>query len=55
MPEPRFIVELTRSQTDELERWLRDVLEGLSGDRFGRRTCLECIGAVVVALGRSEP
>lgn len=54
MPEPRFIVEVTREQADELERWLRQIAESLSGDRFGRRTCLECINAVVVALGRSE-
>jgi hypothetical protein len=40
---------------EELERWLRQIVESLSGDRFGRRTCLKCISAVVLSLGRAVP
>jgi hypothetical protein len=54
IPEPRFIVAVTQEQAEALERWLRDALERLSGDRFRRRTCLECISRIVVALRRSE-
>jgi hypothetical protein len=54
IPEPRFLVEMTRSQAEALLRWLHALLNGLSHDHYWRRTCLECISRVADALRRSE-
>ena len=54
IPEPRFLVEMTRSQAEALQRWLQALLDGLSQDDYQRRTCLECISCVADALRRSE-
>jgi hypothetical protein len=54
IPEPRFLVDVTRSQAEALQRWLHALLDGLSPDHDRRPTCLECISRVGGALRLSE-
>jgi hypothetical protein len=55
IPEPRFIVHMTRSQAESLQRWLYALLESLAPSDDRRLTCLQCIGRVAGALQLSEP
>jgi hypothetical protein len=54
IPEPRFLVDMTRTQAEALQRWLHALLDGLSDDHYRQRTCLECISRVAGALRLSE-
>jgi hypothetical protein len=54
IPEPRFVVEMTRSQAEALQRWLNGLLEGLSANNERRLTCLQCIGRIAIAIRLSE-
>ena len=55
IPEPRFIVRMTRPQLAVLHRWLHALVHRLSAEHYRRRTCLECISRVAGALRLSEP
>jgi hypothetical protein len=55
IPEPRFLVAMTRPQAEALQRWLHALLDGLSHDHHRRLTCLECISRVGGALRLSAP
>jgi hypothetical protein len=54
MPEPRFVVTMTRPQVEALRRWLHALHNGLKHDDDRRLTCLQCISRVAVALMLSE-
>jgi hypothetical protein len=54
IPEPRFVVTMTRPQAEALQRWLHALHDGLKHDDDRRLTCLQCIGRVAVALMLSE-
>jgi hypothetical protein len=50
IPEPRFVVNMTRPQAEALQRWLQAQLEGMTQDDRRRLTCLQCISRVAGAL-----
>ena len=54
IPEPRFVVIMTRPQAEALQRWLHALHNGLKHDDDRRLTCLLCISRVAVALMLSE-
>ena len=54
IPEPRFVVTMTRPQAEALQRWLHTLHDGLKHDDHRRLTCLQCISRVAVALMLSE-
>lgn len=54
IPEPRFIVNVTRTQAETLQHWLHALLDGLSHEDDRRLTCLQCISRVAGALRLSE-
>ena len=54
MPEPRFLVTMTRPQAQALQRWLHALHDGLKHDDDRRLSCLMCISRVAVALMLSE-
>jgi hypothetical protein len=51
---PRFVLAMTRSQAEALQRWLYALLDGLPPDDERRLTCFQCIGRVAVAIRLSE-
>jgi hypothetical protein len=55
IPEPRFVVSMSRSQAQALHRWLHALQDGLSSDDPRWLTCLQCIGRVSGALSHSKP
>ena len=55
IPEPRFVVTMTRPQAEALQRWLHAPHDGLKHNDPRRLTCLMCISRVAVALMLSEP
>jgi hypothetical protein len=52
--EPRFVVQMTRSQAEALQRWLHPLQEDLKHDEVRRLTCLLCISRVAVEIMLSE-
>jgi hypothetical protein len=54
IPEPRFVVTMTRPQAAALQRWLHSLHDGLKHDDGRRLSCLSCISRVAVALMVSE-
>ncbi len=54
IPEPRFVVTMTRPQAEALQRWLHTLHDGLKHNDDRRPTCLQCISRVAVALMLSE-
>jgi hypothetical protein len=52
--EPKFVVVMTRPQAEALQRWLRELLDGLARNDDRRLTCFQCIGRVAVAIRLSE-
>jgi len=50
IPEPRFVVTMTRPQAEALQRWLHALHDGLKHDDDRRLTYLLCISRVAVAL-----
>jgi hypothetical protein len=55
LPEPRYVVYLSRHQAEALLRWLQALLDNLSQQEDELRlTCLHCISRLAVAIRRSE-
>jgi hypothetical protein len=54
IPEPRFVVSLSRAGAGQLQRWLQALLDGFAHDDPRRRTCLQCISRVAGAIRLSE-
>ena len=54
IPEPRFVVRLTRVQARAMQQWLHSLYECLKHDDERRLNCLLCISRVAVALMLSE-
>jgi hypothetical protein len=54
IPEPRFVVHLTRHQAEALLRWLQALLDDLPQEGERWLTCLHCIGRLTVAIRRFE-
>jgi hypothetical protein len=54
IPEPRFVVNLTRPQAKAMQQWLHGLHECLKHDDDRRLRCLLCISRVAVALMLSE-
>jgi hypothetical protein len=54
IPEPRFVVNLTRPQAKAMQQWLHSLHECLKHDDDRRLKCLLCISRVAVALMLSE-
>jgi hypothetical protein len=54
IPEPLFVVDMTRPQAEALQLWLRGLLDDLSQNDERRLTCLHCIGRVAVAIRLGE-
>jgi hypothetical protein len=54
IPEPLFVVDMTRPQAEALQLWLRGLLDDLSKNDERRLTCLHCIGRVAVAIMLGE-
>jgi hypothetical protein len=54
IPEPRFVVHLTRPQAQAMQLWLHSLHECLKHDDHRRLSCLLCISRVAVALMLSE-
>jgi hypothetical protein len=54
IPEPRFVVTMTRPQAEALQRWLHSLHDGLKHDDNRRLRCLLCISRVAVALMLAE-
>jgi membrane protein implicated in regulation of membrane protease activity len=52
--EPRFVVQMTRSQAEALQRWLHPLQEDLKHDEVRRLTCLLCISRVAFEIMLSE-
>jgi hypothetical protein len=50
IPEPRFVMTLTRPQAEALQRWLHSLHDGLKHDDNRRLSCLMCISRVAVAI-----
>ena len=50
IPEPRFVVDLTRPQAAALQHWLTALLDDLSQNDDRWLTCLHCIGRLTVAI-----
>jgi len=54
IPEPRFVVTMTRPQAEALQRWLHSLHDDLKHDDNRRLSCLLCISRVAVALMLAE-
>ena len=54
IPEPRFVVHLTRPQAHAMQLWLLSLHESLKHNDDRRLSCLLCISRVAVALMLSE-
>ena len=54
IPEPRFVVHMTRSQARAMQQWLHSLHECLKHDDERRLNCRLCISRVAVALMISE-
>jgi hypothetical protein len=54
LPEPRFVVRMTREQARALQRWLHPLQDDLKHDAVRRLTCLLCISRVAVGIMLSE-
>ena len=54
LPEPRFVVQMTRPQAEALQRWLHPLQDDLKHDEARRLKCLLCISRVAVAIMLSE-
>ena len=50
IPEPQFVVTMTRPQAEALQRWLHALHDGLKHGDDWRLMCLMCISRVAVAL-----
>ena len=50
IPEPRFVVHLTRAQAQAMQQWLHSLHECLKHDDDRRLKCLLSISRVAVAL-----
>jgi hypothetical protein len=54
IPQPLFVVEMTRPQIEALQHWLHGLLDDLSQDDQRWVTCLHCIGRVARAIRLAE-
>jgi hypothetical protein len=54
IPEPRFVLHMTRPQAEALQRWLHTLHDDLKYDDERRLTCLLCISRVAVGIMLSE-
>jgi hypothetical protein len=52
--EPRFVVRMTRSQAEAVQRWLHALHDDLKQDDDLRLRCLLCISRVAVGIMLSE-
>jgi hypothetical protein len=50
IPEPRFVVHMTRPQAEAVQRWLHVLHDDLKYDDVRRLTCLLCISRVAVGI-----
>lgn len=50
IPEPRFVLTLTRPQIQAVQRWLQALHDDLKHDDGQRLTCLHCISRLAGAL-----
>ena len=50
IPEPRFVIHMTRPQAEALQRWLHALHDDLKSEDERRLRCLMCIGRVAVGI-----